>query len=110
MSSYTVQAGDTLALIARRFLGNSLRYTELAAFNGIANPNLIRVGQVIQIPSRDELDFVTVQSQRLPEIAIANSGEPLPVFAMEEIGVTASRDWIIIAGVAGLLYYSLWKK
>lgn len=45
--SYTVVAGDTLSGIAQRFGTN---YQTLAALNGIANPNLIRVGQVIKLP------------------------------------------------------------
>jgi LysM repeat protein len=44
---YTVQSGDTLAAIARRY-GVSL--TDLIVANNIENPNLIRVGQVLTIP------------------------------------------------------------
>lgn len=45
--SYTVVSGDTLAAIARRY---GTTYQEIAAINGIANPNQIYVGQVLQIP------------------------------------------------------------
>ncbi|MEL6308473.1 MAG: LysM peptidoglycan-binding domain-containing protein [Chloroflexota bacterium] len=45
-STYTVAPGDTLSSIARRF-GTS--FTQLAAANGIANPNLIFVGQVLTV-------------------------------------------------------------
>ncbi len=45
-TTYTVQAGDSLSSIARRF-GTS--YTAIAAANGISNPNLIFVGQVLSI-------------------------------------------------------------
>lgn len=45
--SYTVQPGDTLLRIARRF-GVSL--SALAAANGITNPSFIRVGQQLTIP------------------------------------------------------------
>ncbi|GAB10177.1 putative mannose-binding protein [Gordonia araii NBRC 100433] len=48
--TYTVVAGDTLFAIAERFLGDGNRYPELAKANGIANPDLINVGQVITIP------------------------------------------------------------
>ncbi|GAA1869047.1 transglycosylase family protein [Pseudonocardia ailaonensis] len=43
--SYTVVAGDTLSKIAQR-LGTS--WQQLAQINGLANPNLINVGQVLR--------------------------------------------------------------
>lgn len=46
-ATYTVVAGDTLSGIAQRYGTN---YQTLAALNGIANPNLIKVGQVIKLP------------------------------------------------------------
>ena len=45
---YTVRCGDTLAAIAR---AQHSSVGELAASNGIANPNRIRVGQVLTIPN-----------------------------------------------------------
>jgi LysM repeat protein len=42
---YTVQPGDTLSRIARYFCHSASRYHELAAANGISNPNVINVGQ-----------------------------------------------------------------
>jgi lipoprotein NlpD len=42
--TYTVKSGDTLAKIA---LDNGLDYRELAQWNAIENPNVIRVGQVL---------------------------------------------------------------
>lgn len=48
--SYTVKAGDTLTNISKRFYGTTSNYNELAKVNGISNPNIIRVGQVLSIP------------------------------------------------------------
>jgi LysM repeat protein len=45
-TTYTVRAGDTLSSIAARF---GTTYQQLAKINGIANPNLIHVGQVIRL-------------------------------------------------------------
>lgn len=45
--TYTVQAGDTLYELAQRF-GTTVQ--AIAALNGIADPNLIYVGQVLTIP------------------------------------------------------------
>ncbi|MCL4247192.1 MAG: LysM peptidoglycan-binding domain-containing protein [Anaerolineae bacterium] len=44
--TYVVQRGDTLSAIARRF---NTTVQALAAANGIANPNLIYPGQVLQV-------------------------------------------------------------
>ncbi|MBI1294315.1 LysM peptidoglycan-binding domain-containing protein [bacterium] len=48
-TTYVVQRGDTLFSIARRF-GTTV--AELSRLNGITNPNLIRVGQRLRIPTR----------------------------------------------------------
>ena len=48
--TYTVQPGDSLSLIAKRLLGNAGRFSEIAALNGIQNPNIIHPGQVLRIP------------------------------------------------------------
>lgn len=44
---YTVQAGDTLSGIGKRY---GVDWRKLAELNNIDNPNLIRVGQKIEIP------------------------------------------------------------
>ena len=46
--SVTVEKGDTLWAIARDY-GNGLSYNQLASINGIPNPNLIYIGQVIKL-------------------------------------------------------------
>ncbi|GEM86312.1 LysM peptidoglycan-binding domain-containing protein [Meiothermus granaticius] len=49
---YTVQSGDTLSEIAQKFYGDGTRdsYMKIAKANGLENPDLIRVGQKLQIP------------------------------------------------------------
>ena len=46
-SVYVVQAGDTLASIAEQL---EVRVDDLITLNGIQNPDLLAVGQVLQIP------------------------------------------------------------
>lgn len=53
--SYTVQRGDTLSVITKRFYGNGALYPKLAAANGIKNPDLIHPGQVIRLPPKASL-------------------------------------------------------
>jgi hypothetical protein len=47
---YTVVGGDTLWAIAARFYGDGSQYPKIASANGIANPDLIMVGQKLTIP------------------------------------------------------------
>ena len=50
--THTVQSGDTLWGIAKKYYGNGSQYTKIAAANpGIKNPNLIYPGQVLTIPA-----------------------------------------------------------
>jgi peptidoglycan L-alanyl-D-glutamate endopeptidase CwlK len=51
LTTYVVQAGDTLSHIAQRFYGDASRYSLIASTNGLANPNLIVVGQELVIPA-----------------------------------------------------------
>ncbi|WP_109485011.1 LysM peptidoglycan-binding domain-containing protein [Occallatibacter savannae] len=48
---YTVQSGDNLSKIAKHFYGNANKYTEIAKTNNIANPDLIKVGQQLNLPA-----------------------------------------------------------
>ncbi len=56
-SSYTVQRGDTLAIIGRKF---GLSASVLATTNNLNNVNLIYVGQELTIPARSK--FYTVRA------------------------------------------------
>lgn len=53
--TYTVQSGDTLAIIARDIYGDFRLYEQLCAINNIADCNIIEVGQVIKLPTREEI-------------------------------------------------------
>jgi LysM repeat protein len=45
--TYTVQRGDSLAIIAAKF---NINYFELAQLNGITDVDVLRVGQVLRVP------------------------------------------------------------
>jgi len=62
---HTVASGENLSTIARRY-GVSMQ--ELAAYNGIVNPNLLFVGQKLQIPGRGSA----------PQTLTSAGQEPLP--------------------------------
>ena len=49
---YAVQPGDSLALVAGRFLGNQMRYPEIVEFNGLHPGAPLQIGQILRIPPR----------------------------------------------------------
>lgn len=69
---YTVQAGDTLSKIAARY---GTTYQKLASYNGIANPNIINVGQKIRIPGSGVKTYTVKQGDSLWAIAAAQLGD-----------------------------------
>lgn len=48
---YEVQAGESLSVLAQRFLGNHRLFYILARYNDIDKPSLVHSGQMIRIPS-----------------------------------------------------------
>ncbi|HTD90041.1 MAG TPA: LysM domain-containing protein, partial [Burkholderiales bacterium] len=51
-TAYTVRAGETLGLIARRAMGDVCEFYILARYNQIKVPKLLSSGQTIRIPGR----------------------------------------------------------
>ncbi|MGO9437410.1 MAG: LysM peptidoglycan-binding domain-containing protein [Terracidiphilus sp.] len=47
---YTIQSGDNLSKIAKRFYGEASKYSEVAQANGIEDPDRIQVGQDLTLP------------------------------------------------------------
>lgn len=54
--SITIKAGDTLADVALAAYGNTEYAQKLAAYNGITNPNLLFVGEQIELPAKSLLE------------------------------------------------------
>lgn len=66
---YTVVKGDTLSGIAKKY---NTTYQKLAAYNGIANPNSINVGQKIKIPSTTTTTYSTGEYVTLEIMKVRN--------------------------------------
>ncbi|HEX7158504.1 MAG TPA: LysM peptidoglycan-binding domain-containing protein [Edaphobacter sp.] len=47
---YTVKPGDSLSKVSKLFYGDANKYNKIAQANGIADPNLIKVGQQLSVP------------------------------------------------------------
>ncbi len=90
--TYTVQSGDTLALIARDIYGNLALYTQLCAFNNIANCNVIEVGDVLQLPTQAQISAgTTAPAAATPAATTATTAVATPpaVSATESVTETA---------------------
>ena len=109
---YKVKPGDSLERIASRELGDSNRWTAIAKLNGITNPNMIRIDQVLVLPvgasaqpveqprSKPRARFVAndVSGTRIYTV---RSGDALSVIASRECG-TKNRVGEILALNPGL--------
>ena len=73
--TYRVRAGDTLGAIAVRF---GTTTAVLAKLNGIANPSLIRVGEVLQIPPSGPLPSPSQSPAPSPSPLASPTPRPSP--------------------------------
>jgi uncharacterized surface protein with fasciclin (FAS1) repeats len=87
--TYTVQSGDTLALIARDIYGNLALYEELCAFNNIANCNVIEVGDVIQLPTQAQISAgATAPAAATPAATTATTAVATPTATPAAVSAT----------------------
>lgn len=69
---YIVQRGDTLSSIAAKY---GTTWQKLASYNGIANPNIINVGQKIAIPGSGVRTYTVKSGDSLWAIAAKQLGD-----------------------------------
>jgi murein DD-endopeptidase MepM/ murein hydrolase activator NlpD len=65
--TYVIQPGDSLSVIAGQF---GLTVEELAEANGISDPNVIKVGQVLVIPGPTPVPTATVLPTATPTLDV----------------------------------------
>ena len=83
--TYVVQAGDTLSLIAADIYGSSRLWEKLCIFNQLANCNVLRVGQVLNLPTLEQLNAIQVPSAgAAPAAPAAPAAEATPTPAAPE--------------------------
>lgn len=89
MATYKVKQGDTLSQIAKQY---GLSVAQLASNNGIQNPNLIQIGQSIQIPNQT-LSPQTINPVISPtEVNIGNLPETPIIPVRENVTVLSYKD------------------
>lgn len=107
-TQYTVVKGDTLNAIAKRF-GSTV--AEIASASGVPDPNKIKVGQLLSIPTSaafdpDALDLmeVPVNVKRVPVSAY----DPVVDMANQAAEwLKPPKLWVTLAVAAGVGYYLL---
>ena len=83
-TQYTVQSGDSLSAIAAQF---NVDMWDIVRANGIADPNVINVGQVLTIPGNQSAQTYTVQSGDNLSAIAAQYGTTAAVLAVKN-GIT----------------------
>lgn len=104
--SYTVVKGDTLAAIAKRF-GTTV--AAIAVTSGIADPNVIKVGQVLSIPvapaADDDLSEVVVNAKPMTATASA-VGDPVVSMVMGAgEWLKPPKLWVTLAVAFGVGFF-----
>jgi LysM repeat protein len=108
--SYTVQKGDTVSAIAKRY-GTTV--AAIAATSGLKDPNKISVGQMLSIPvatGYDPLDM-DLSEVRVTATSVAR-GTPAGDPVAQVVNAAASwlrppRLWVTLGVAIGLGYYLL---
>jgi nucleoid-associated protein YgaU len=73
--THTVVDGDTLAGLARRYLGTADRYLEIYQWNSdvLANPDVLPIGELLRIPPRNQPEEEPGQVIERPLVPITES-------------------------------------
>ncbi len=91
---YTVKSGDTLYSIAQRY---NTTVNAIARYNGIADPNVIQVGQVLRIPmtivpsENDDCHYTVKSGDTLYKIARECGMSVVDLINMNRL---TNPDWI----------------
>ena len=93
--THTVVRGDTLSALAHRYLGSPSRWPEIAAVNGLADPDLIVEGQVLRLPVGAEAADATAS---LEADEWGDSGGPLVCLFPRGWWVSSGYGWRSLAG------------
>lgn len=101
---YTVQSGDTLSKIAA---SHQMSLSQLVALNGITNPNLIRVGQVLKVTgatnnAQPSAPAAPTQQPAAPAAPTTNNATTYTVKAGDTLSRIAAQFKMNLAQIAAL--------
>ena len=92
--TYTIKAGDTLYVVAKKELGSATRWKEIEKLNGVSSSEL-RVGQVIKLPAAASTATPAVDPTAPPSVGgkthTVAKGEMLGDISKQYYGTT--KNW-----------------
>lgn len=95
-SIYTVKSGDTLSQIAHDYLGTAASYDELAAANKIANPDLIFVGQKLNLSADGTISEATsAEVASTQEVETVAEATPVQTEVVEEVAEVVETQPVV---------------
>lgn len=80
---HTVQPGDSISMIAKKYYGDPGKYAVIAQYNNLADATQIRLGQELKIPEIDGQPF-NIDAQSQPVKTEAADTVPLAAWPSEE--------------------------
>lgn len=93
-TTHVMVEGETLAQLAREYLGDAARWTEIARANGITDPHRVHVGTELAIPTSSEPATAESSGRASTETAepLRGAGASEPQQSDEEAEPTASAE------------------
>lgn len=104
-NTYTVQAGDNLIKIARKY---GVKVNDLCAVNGISRSQILKVGQVLQIPG--EKAAVSNEPSQTKEVGASISSVVQPAQTQQAAAAPAASGTQNYTVQAGDSYWKLAKR
>jgi tetratricopeptide (TPR) repeat protein len=116
--SYKAQPGDTMLALSQRFLGNRLKFYQLARYNHLDKPAELAVGTMLRIPGEEPRaappspepianrngtspPASQVKSKaKAPDSAAIPSANPAAAFKLRGLGLTALNQGQVASAVA----------
>lgn len=95
MRKYTIQAGDTLGSIARKFYNDPMKYKEIAEANYIVNTSVIIEGQVLVLPGIEDENILKSESTTKPVVLDLKQDLILTADSLKQIMPKASEANIL---------------
>lgn len=97
---YVVREGETMSVLAERFVGDPLMFYALSRYNNLDAPNALAPGQTLQVPDRRRATTASAPATATP--ASSARPETPPTVATRPAGDPARASQLRLAGLEQL--------